>query len=167
MCPTQWQDQYNLQKKGMTLLDMHPLLTSLEAIEHICTQEKAKAESSKKASNKGKQGKKQPGTKSTARVPKKACTMKHRDLCMRYGGTLTMHNTKDCCKYDRDRKEKPSFHATKKGGKKPNPAMQNFVQLSKKLDKLRRLLIKQARSPRNSNTRIAIQESRNKLRRNH
>jgi hypothetical protein len=41
MCPIQLQDQYNLNKKGMTPMDMRSLLTSLEAIERICTHEKA------------------------------------------------------------------------------------------------------------------------------
>jgi hypothetical protein len=53
-----------------------------------------------------------------------------------------MHNTKDCCWYDRGGKEKADFHATKKGRKKPNPARQNFAQLSKKLDKLEKTLKK-------------------------
>ncbi len=35
MCPLQWQDQYNLHKRGMTPLDMHLLLMSLEVIECI------------------------------------------------------------------------------------------------------------------------------------
>ncbi len=47
------------------------LLMSLEAIECVCTQEKSKAQSGKKASNKGKKGNKQPGTDATIRVPKK------------------------------------------------------------------------------------------------
>jgi hypothetical protein len=33
MCPIQWQDQYNMNEKGMTLMDMCLLLTLLEAIE--------------------------------------------------------------------------------------------------------------------------------------
>jgi hypothetical protein len=32
MCPLQWQDQYNMNKKGMTPMDMRSLLTLLEAI---------------------------------------------------------------------------------------------------------------------------------------
>jgi hypothetical protein len=32
MCPIQWQDQYNMNPKGMTPMDMRLLLTSLEAI---------------------------------------------------------------------------------------------------------------------------------------
>jgi hypothetical protein len=33
MCPLQWQDQYNMNKKGMMPMDMHSLMTLLEAIE--------------------------------------------------------------------------------------------------------------------------------------
>jgi hypothetical protein len=47
MCPLKWQDQYNLHKKGMMPLNMRSLLTSLEAIEGVCTQEKASAQSKK------------------------------------------------------------------------------------------------------------------------
>jgi hypothetical protein len=77
MCPIQWQDQFNLHKKGMTPMDMRLLLTSLKAIECVCRQEKPSAHSGKKASNKGKKSNKQPGTEPMARVPKKDCTKKH------------------------------------------------------------------------------------------
>jgi hypothetical protein len=33
ICPIQWQDQYNLNEKGMMPMDLRLLLTSLEAIE--------------------------------------------------------------------------------------------------------------------------------------
>ncbi len=120
------------------------LVTSLEAIERVCTQEKANAQSGKKTYNKGKKSNKQPGTESTARVPKKAHTEKHWNLCKKHGGRYTTHNTRDCCKYKKDRKEKPDVHAAKKGGKKPNPTRQNFARLSKKLDKLEKALKKQS-----------------------
>jgi hypothetical protein len=74
MCPLPWQGQYNMNKKGMTLMDMCSLLTSLEVIERICTHEKGKPdknEKSEKSSNKGEKGKKHPDTSSTVRVPKK------------------------------------------------------------------------------------------------
>jgi hypothetical protein len=45
MCPIQWQDQYNMNKKGMMLMDMHLLLTLLEAIKSICIYEKGKLDS--------------------------------------------------------------------------------------------------------------------------
>ncbi len=37
MCPLPWQDQYNMNKKGMTLMHMSLFLTLLEAIERFCT----------------------------------------------------------------------------------------------------------------------------------
>jgi hypothetical protein len=51
MCPIQWQDQYNLNKKGMMPMDMRSLLISLEAIERVCTYEKDKLEFSEKSSH--------------------------------------------------------------------------------------------------------------------
>jgi hypothetical protein len=68
-------------------VDLRSLLMSLEAIECVCTHEKAKLESSEKASHKGKKRKKQPGTKSMARVPKKVRFEKHCNLSKRLGGT--------------------------------------------------------------------------------
>ncbi len=58
MCSLTWQDQFNLHEKGMTPVDMNSLHTSVEAIECICTQEKATTQSDKKASNKGTKGNK-------------------------------------------------------------------------------------------------------------
>jgi hypothetical protein len=59
MCPLAWQDHYNLNKKGTTPLDMRTLLTSLEAIERVCTHEKGKQEEkSEKSSFNGKKRKK-------------------------------------------------------------------------------------------------------------
>jgi hypothetical protein len=60
MCSLIWQDQFNLNKKGMTPMDMCLLLMSLEAIERVCTYKKGKLdnfEESNKSSNKGKKGK--------------------------------------------------------------------------------------------------------------
>ncbi len=129
MCPIQWQDQYNMNKKGMTPMDMRLLLTSLEAIERVCTYEKGKLDSykkSEKSSNKGKNGKKCPGTNSTARVPKKVHFEKHCNLCKKHGGTYTTHNTCDCCRFEKDGKEKSDFRATKKGGQKGNPVIRTL-----------------------------------------
>jgi hypothetical protein len=117
MCPIQWQDQYNMNKNGMMPMDMRLFLTSPDAVEHVCTHEKDKLEFSKKASPKGKKGKKHPGTKSTARVPKKVHFKKHCNLCKKHGGAYTMHNTRDCHRFEKDGKEKSNFCAAKKGGK--------------------------------------------------
>jgi hypothetical protein len=148
MCPIQWQDQYNLNKKGMTPMDLRLLLTLLEAIERVCTHEKATLESSEKASHKGKKGRKCPGTNSKARVPKKVHFKKHCNLCKKHGVTYIMHNTRDCCRYEKDRKEKSNFCAAKKGGKKATPVNQNFTQLSKKLDKYEKVLKKLSKKAR-------------------
>jgi hypothetical protein len=142
MCPIQWQDQYNMNEMGMTPMDMCSLLTSLEVIECICTYEKGKSESSKKSSNKGKKGKKCPGTNSTARVPKKVRFKKHCNLCKKHGGAHTMHNTRDCHRFEKDGKEKSDFHTARKGRKKSNPINQNFTQLTKKIKKLEKALKK-------------------------
>ncbi len=93
-----------MNKKGMTPMDMRLHLTSLEVIKRVCTHEKAKLESSRKASHKSKKGKKHLGTKSKVRVPKKVCFKKHCDLYKRHGGMYTMHNTRDCCRFEKDRK---------------------------------------------------------------
>jgi hypothetical protein len=142
MCPIQWQDQYNMNKKGMMPIDMCLILTLLEAIKCVCTFKKGKPEFSKKSSNKGKKGKKCPGTNSTARVPKKVCFEKNCNLCKKDGGMYTKHNTCDCHRFKKDRKEKSYFRATKKGGKKGNPVNQNFVQLTEKIQKLEKALKK-------------------------
>jgi hypothetical protein len=97
---------------------------------------------SNKSSNKGEKGKKRPGTDSTVRFPKKVCFEKHCNLCKKHGGAHTTHNTCDCCRFEKDRKEKSSFRAAKKGGYKSNPVNQNFAQLTDKIKKLEKALKK-------------------------
>jgi hypothetical protein len=142
MCPLWWQDQHNMNKKGMTPMDMRLLLTLLEAIKRICNYKKGKLESSKKSSHKSKKGKKRPGTNSTVRVPKKVRFEKYCDLCKKHGGAYTTHNTRDCHRFEKDGKEKSNFRTAKKDGKKGNPINHNFVQLTKKIEKLEKVLKK-------------------------
>ncbi len=143
MCPLPWQDQYNMNKKGMTPMDMCSLLTLLEAIEQICTHEKDKPdEKSEKPLFKSKKGKKHPGTSPTVRVPKKVRFEKHCHLCKKYGGAHTTHNTNECRKYEKDGTEKSSFRAAKKGRKRSYPVNQNFSQLTEKIEKLEKVLKK-------------------------
>jgi hypothetical protein len=131
-----------MNKKGMTPIDMRLLLTLLEAIERVCTYEKGKSESSEKSSHKSKKGKKCPGTEATIRVPKKVCFEKHCDLCKKHGGAYTTHNTRECCRFEKDGKEKSNFYNAKKGGKKGNPVNHNFAQLTEKIKKLKKALKK-------------------------
>ncbi len=123
-------------------MDMHSLQASLEAIERVRTPEKPHAQSGKKASHKNKAGAKRPINGATKQVPKKVHFERSCELCKKHGGTHTTHTTKDCCRYKKDGTVKADFHATKKAGKKPNPAKQPFPQLSKKLDKLEKTLKK-------------------------
>jgi hypothetical protein len=155
MCPHQWQDQYNLQEKGMTPMVMRSLQASLKAIEHVCTPEKAHAPSGKKASHKNEAGAKQPSTGVTKQATKKVHFEKSCKLCKKYGGAYTMHATKDCHKYKKDGTMKANFCTAKKAGKKPNPATQLFAQLSKKWTNWGRLLRKLPKSLRNATGIIA------------
>jgi hypothetical protein len=133
MCPHQWQDQYNLQEKGMTRMGTRTLL-SLEAIERVCTHEKAHVPSGEKASHKNEAGTKWPNTGAMLRVPKEVRFKKSCKLCKKHGGAHTMQATKDCRKYKKD--------GAKKAGKKPNPTKQPFTQLSKILDCLEKTIKK-------------------------
>ncbi len=128
----------------MTPMDMRSLLTLLEAIERVCTHEKGKPdnEKSENSSYKNEKGKKHPGTSSTVRISKKVRFEKHCNLCKKHGGAHMTHSTGECCKYKKDKTEKSSFRAAKKGGKKKYPVNQNFAQLTKKIDKLEKALKK-------------------------
>jgi hypothetical protein len=151
VCPLQWQEQYNMNKKGMMLMDMCLLLTLLETIERVCTYEKGKLDTfdkSNKSSNKGKKGKKRPGTNSTVRVPKKVQFEKYCELCKKHGGAHTTHNSCNYCRFEKDGKEKSSFRTAKKGGNKSNPINQNFAQLTDKIEKLEKALKKSGKKAR-------------------
>ncbi len=67
-----------------------------------------------------------------------------------------MHNTHDCCRFEKDGKEKSSFPAAKKGGYKSNPVNQNFAQLTDKIKKLEKGLKKSGKKGQSAITRIAI-----------
>ncbi len=138
-------------------MDMHTLLTSLEAIEHVCTHEKDKPnEKSKKSSFNGKKGKTRPGTDPTVRVPKKVQFEKNCKLCKKNGGAHTTHTTCECRKYEKDGTEKSSFCTAKKGRKKNYPVNQNFAQLTEKIEKLEKALKKSGKKERDAVMRIAI-----------
>ena len=56
-----------------------------------------------------------------------------------------MHNTCDCYRFEKNRKEKSDLHAAKKGRKKANPVNHNFAQLTKKIEKLKKPLKKSSK----------------------
>ena len=55
------------------------------------------------------------------RVPKKACTKKHCDLCKKHGGAYTMHNTCNCRCFEKDGTEKSDFTPLRKAERNPIP----------------------------------------------
>ncbi len=63
-------------------------------------------------------------------IPKKAHFEKLCNLCKKHGGEYIAHNTHDCCRFEKDGKEKSDFCTPKEGGKKGNPMNQNFVLCS-------------------------------------
>jgi hypothetical protein len=142
-----------MNEKGMMLMDMRSLLTLLEAIKCICTYEKGKSDSyekSEKSFNKGEKGKKHPVTNFLGRVPKKVRFEKHCNLCKKHGGAYTMHNTRDCHRFEKDGKERSNFRAAKTGGYKSNSVNQNFVQLTNKIKKLEKALKKSGKKGQRS-----------------
>jgi hypothetical protein len=148
MCLHQWQDQYNLQEKGMTPMDMRSLQASLEAIERVSIHEKTHVPSGEKASHKNKAGAKLPSNGATKQANKKVHFKKYCELCKKFGGVHTTHAIKDCRNYEKDGMAKADFRSAKKAGKKPNPGKHSFAQLSKKLDNLEKTLKKASHKPK-------------------
>jgi hypothetical protein len=92
MCPLQWQDQYNLNKKGMTPMDMQLLLNFLEAIECVCTYKKGKLESSEKSSHKSKKGRSALVPIPQSGFPRKSA-LRSIAICARSMGAHIPHST--------------------------------------------------------------------------
>jgi len=118
-------------------VDMRSPLLSLEATERVCGQErsdKSVASCDEKPSHSNKKRYVATWYWKSPRVPRKARTEKHRDLCKKHGGAYTTHNARHCQRFEKDGTEKSDFRAAKKGGKKPNPVEQSFTQLSKRSD---------------------------------
>jgi hypothetical protein len=124
MCPHQWQDQYNLQEKGMTPMDMRSFQASLKAIERVCTPEKTHAPSGEKASHKNEAGAMRPSNGVTKQAHKKVHFEKSCELCKKHGGVHTTQATKDSRKYEKEGMVKADFQAAKTAGKNPNPVKQ-------------------------------------------
>ena len=83
-------------------------------------------------------------------IPKKVRKVaKHCALCKKHGGAHAMHNTSDCCKYDKDGKLKKGFgkgqHGSTALDKKTASA---FAQLSAKVEKVDKANKKLKKSPK-------------------
>ena len=99
-------NQYNLTH--LTLLKFPKLLLpNLENIERVMNKKCAES-----AKARGRDGtalagakfspKKMASTGSSEQVPKKACSAKFCQHCKNNGRPYTSHNTKECCKYNKD-----------------------------------------------------------------
>jgi hypothetical protein len=143
MCPLAWQDQYSLNQKGMMPMDMHMFLTSLEAIERVCTHEKGKPdEKSEKSSFNGKKGKNGQVLILRSAFPRKS-DLRRIVTCVRNMGVhIPLTRLVNVVSMRKTELKKSSFRATKKGSKTNYPVNQNFAQLTKKIEKLEKTLKK-------------------------
>jgi hypothetical protein len=91
-------------------MDMHSLQAPLEAIKHICTPEKAHAQSGKKASQINEAGNKRPNTGARKQVSNKVHFEKSCELCKKHWGVHTIHATKDCHGMRKTEREKQLLH---------------------------------------------------------
>jgi hypothetical protein len=115
--PTSRVNQYNLTH---LTLPKSPrlLLPDLENIERVMNEKRAESAKARAKDGTALAGaksspKKKASPGSSKRVPKKARTAKFCQHCKNNGGPYTSHNTKECCKYDKDGK------AVAASGKKP------------------------------------------------
>lgn len=148
--PATWRSQYNINHKTVPT-DLHSLLTDLEKVERYVEATRAQEQRSQKKNEKGKSGNpdgkkpSQAGTKrSTASseepIPrKKPKVTKMCQLCSKYGGAATTHNTKECRRYDKDGNQLSTFGrgALKKAKPKSDEkeTKSSYAQLAKAISK--------------------------------
>ena len=98
MCPTKWQDQFNLTQ-GTILQTLHNTIETFKTIEQFQESSKPPEKPNRKNGEKGSYEKKHMGNFKDKRVPKKSSTGKHKcKLCKKHGGAHMTHNTADCKK---------------------------------------------------------------------
>ena len=127
---------------------MGKLLTVLETIEKLtenqAAKEKARTAKQDTKTDHEKFGKRKGMSSSTNRIPKKAKPSLDRfcQLCKEHGIPHSMHNTKDCRKYEKDGSRKKFGRSdTKSCGRSGN----SFAQLMDKISKLEKLVKKSAK----------------------
>ena len=115
--PISWVNQYNLTH---LTLPQSPrlLLLDLENIERVMNEKRAESTKARAKDGTALAGaksspKKRASPGSSKQVSKKACTSKFCQHCKNNSGPYASHNTKECCKYDKDGK------AVAASGKKP------------------------------------------------
>ncbi len=109
LAPVSWMNQYNMMHLTLPK-SPRALLPDLEAIEHVMDEKhqaslkaKAKEASAASATAKGSSKKRSAsGNPGDLQVPKKAKTAKLCQHCKNKSGPHLTHNTKECCRYNKD-----------------------------------------------------------------
>ena len=126
MCPSKWQDQFNLTQ-GIIPQSLRNTIETLENIEQYQDSSKPPGKPSGDG-KKGSDGKRKVSFQDEKVPRKKSRTGKYCDLCKKHGGAHMSHNTADCKKYGKD-------GSLKKGFKKPegqgNPKGNQFATILK------------------------------------
>ena len=142
MCPSKWQDQFNLTQ-GIIPQSLRNTIETLENIEQYQDSSKPPGKPSGDG-KKGSDGKRKVSFQDEKVPRKKSRTGKYCDLCKKHGGAHMSHNTADCKKYGKD-------GSLKKGFKKPegqgNPKGNQFATILKEgLAEVTKLLKDQKRA---------------------
>ncbi len=108
--PVTWVNQYNMTHSTLPK-SPRVLLLDLKAIKRVMNKKhqaslklkaKAKDASSASTSTKGSSKKRSASGSPCERVPKKASPAKFCQCCKNKAGPHLTHNTKECCKYNKD-----------------------------------------------------------------
>ena len=127
MCPTKWQNQFNLTQ-GIIPQSLQNTIETLKTIEQFQESSKPPGKPNGENGNKGYDGKKRRGNIKEERVSKKSHTGKHCELCKKHGGGHMTHNTADYKRYNKDGSEKKGFKK-KPHGQADNNNNNNFNSL--------------------------------------
>jgi len=153
MCPDTWQNIYDVTQKLLPQR-LQELLAVLENIEKQEGSAGANQKPLPTANGNGKpngkfenSGKRKGMSSNADRIPKKVRTEKYCQLCKKYGGAHTTHDTGSCSKYEKDGKEKAGWGskspASAQGKYKKNDSYKSsFAALEKRCNKLEKRLKK-------------------------
>jgi hypothetical protein len=150
-CPITWRNQYEMNHKTIPE-SPRAMLQNLENIKEVFIEKynkKAKDNKTMTATAPKANGrvprKRATGGGSGGPAPKKGCTNKYCRHCQINGGPFTMHDTIECCKFNKDDKQKdkpakPPFNSAKKPWKKGGGGSDQMAYLTEKMEKLKKKL---------------------------
>ena len=127
MCLVKWQWQYDLRENS-TPVSTKALLLVLENIESNVELDD-KPPSKDKAKGADSKRKAESSDSCNPKKAKEGWTEKHYSLCKKHRGTHTMHNTKECRCYNKDRSHKKTSGTPKLNKPASGKDEMNFAQL--------------------------------------